>query len=96
MSAAQRSQPMRPDWGVYPAFSLMAGLVFAVIWAASAVLIPNHPRGCGGSVLAFGFVSAFVITSTTVYFVRADALRERTLNRVRRSQISPDSPVCAA
>ncbi|MEZ4618909.1 MAG: hypothetical protein R2867_25820 [Caldilineaceae bacterium] len=31
------------------------------------------------SYYAFGFVSAFVITSTTVFFVRDDALRDRNI-----------------
>ncbi|VAW29903.1 hypothetical protein MNBD_CHLOROFLEXI01-3820, partial [hydrothermal vent metagenome] len=50
----------------------------AVIWAISAVLIPIiREVVIVESYYAFGFVSAFVITSTTVYFVRHDAMRQR-------------------
>ncbi len=50
----------------------------AVIWAISAVLIPIIREVIiVESYYAFGFVSAFVITSTTVFFVRDDAMRER-------------------
>lgn len=49
-----------------------------VIWAISAVLIPIiREVVIVEAYYAFGFVSAFVITSTTVYFVREDALRDR-------------------
>ncbi len=49
-----------------------------VIWAISAVLIPIiREVVVVEAYYAFGFVSAFVITSTTVYFVRDDAMRER-------------------
>jgi len=49
-----------------------------VIWAISAVLIPIiREVVVVEAYYAFGFVSAFVITSTTVYFVRDDALRDR-------------------
>ncbi|MCA9903051.1 MAG: hypothetical protein KC547_04265, partial [Anaerolineae bacterium] len=50
----------------------------AVIWGISAVLIPViREVVVVESYYAFGFVSAFVITSTTVFFVRKDALRDR-------------------
>jgi hypothetical protein len=50
----------------------------AVIWGAAAILIPIiREVVIVESYYAFGFVSAFVITSTTVFFVREDAMRER-------------------
>ncbi len=50
----------------------------AVIWGISAVLIPViREVVVVEAYYAFGFVSAFVITSTTVFFVRKDALRDR-------------------
>ncbi|MCA9968825.1 MAG: hypothetical protein KC425_01355 [Anaerolineales bacterium] len=50
----------------------------AVIWGVSAILIPIiREVVVVEAYYAFGFVSAFVITSTTVFFVREDALRER-------------------
>lgn len=50
----------------------------AVIWVISAILIPIiREVVIVESYYAFGFVSAFVITSTTVFFVRDDAIRER-------------------
>ncbi len=49
-----------------------------VIWGIAAVLIPIiREVVVVESYYAFGFVSAFVITSTTVFFVRDGALRER-------------------
>jgi len=49
-----------------------------VIWAISAILIPIiREVVIVEAYYAFGFVSAFVITSTTVFFVRDDALHER-------------------
>jgi hypothetical protein len=49
-----------------------------VIWGIAAVLIPIiREVVVVESYYAFGFVSAFVITSTTVFFVRDDAMRER-------------------
>ena len=60
-------------------------LGIAVIWAISTVLIPIIREVIVvEAYYAFGFVSAFVITSTTVYFVRDDVLRGR--------QIEPGSP----
>ena len=50
----------------------------AVIWVIAAILIPIiREVVIVESYYAFGFVSAFVITSTTVFFVRDDAMRER-------------------
>lgn len=50
----------------------------AVIWGVAAVLIPVIRQvTIVESYYAFGFVSAFVITSTTVFFVRDNVLRER-------------------
>lgn len=50
----------------------------AVIWGVSAILIPIiREVVVVESYYAFGFVSAFVITSTTVFFVRHDAMRKR-------------------
>ena len=50
----------------------------AVIWVIAAILIPIiREVVIVESYYAFGFVSAFVITSTTVFFVRGDAMRER-------------------
>jgi hypothetical protein len=50
----------------------------AVIWGISAVLIPIIRQVVVvEAYYAFGFVSAFVITSTTVFFVRNDALQKR-------------------
>ncbi|HUM70669.1 MAG TPA: hypothetical protein PLK31_17705, partial [Chloroflexota bacterium] len=56
----------------------------AVIWGVSAMLIPViREVVVVEAYYAFGFVSAFAITSTTVFFVRQDALREH--------DIAPDS-----
>ena len=50
----------------------------AVIWGISAILIPIiREVVVVESYYAFGFVSAFVITSTTVYLVTDEALRHR-------------------
>ncbi|MCA9897903.1 MAG: hypothetical protein H6654_12960 [Ardenticatenaceae bacterium] len=50
----------------------------SVIWGIAAILIPIiREVVIVESYYAFGFVSAFVITSTTVFFVREDAMRER-------------------
>ncbi len=49
-----------------------------VIWLIAAVLIPViRTVTAVEAYYAFGFVSAFVITSTTVFFVRKEALRNR-------------------
>lgn len=50
----------------------------AVIWGIAAILIPIiREVVIVESYYAFGFVSAFAITSTTVFFVRNEAMRER-------------------
>jgi hypothetical protein len=49
-----------------------------VIWVISAIMIPIiREVVVVEAYYAFGFVSAFVITSTTVFFVRDNAMRER-------------------
>ena len=51
-----------------------------VIWAAAAVTIPIiREVVIVEAYYAFGFVSAFIITSTTVYLVRDDVLRDRKI-----------------
>lgn len=56
-----------------------------VIWGVSFIMIPIiRTVTVVEAYYAFGFVSAFVITSTTVYFVRDDILRSQN--------IEPDSP----
>ncbi len=50
----------------------------AIIWAVSAVLIPIIKQVVVvESYYAFGFVSAFIITSTAVFFVRNDVLEKK-------------------
>lgn len=50
----------------------------AVIWSAAAILIPIiREVVIVEAYYAFGFVSAFMITSTTVFFVRDDVLLDR-------------------
>ena len=52
----------------------------AIIWAISTMLIPIIRQvTVVEAYYAFGFVSAFVITSTTVYFVRNDVLIGRSI-----------------
>jgi hypothetical protein len=64
--------------GRLPDFFLEDRIGIAVIWGISAILIPIIREVIVvESYYAFGFVSAFAISSTTVYFVRNDALRER-------------------
>ena len=71
--------------GRLPHFFTDDRIGIAVIWAVSAVLIPIIRQVVVvESYYAFGFVSAFVITSTTVFFVREDVLRQR--------DIEPGSP----
>ncbi|MFT5194538.1 MAG: hypothetical protein ACI85U_001546, partial [Candidatus Promineifilaceae bacterium] len=51
-----------------------------VIWGISAILIPIIREVVAvEAYYAFGFVSAFIITSTTVYFVRDDVLQSRSI-----------------
>jgi hypothetical protein len=71
--------------GRLPDFFLNDRLGIVVIWGISAILIPIiREVVVVEAYYAFGFVSAFAITSTTVYFVRNDALQERG--------IEPSSP----
>ena len=64
--------------GRLPDFFAEDRIGIAVIWGFSAVLIPIiREVVVVESYYAFGFVSAFVITSTTVFFVRDDAMRAR-------------------
>jgi len=64
--------------GRLPEFFLDDRIGIAVIWSVSAVLIPIiREVVIVESYYAFGFVSAFVITSTTIFFVRDDVLRKR-------------------
>ena len=64
--------------GRMPGFFSDDRLGIAVIWAISAVLIPVIRQVVVvESYYAFGFVSAFVITSTAVFFVRNDVLDKR-------------------
>ena len=64
--------------GRLPGFFHDDRIGIAVIWAVSAMLIPIIKEVVVvEAYYAFGFVSAFVITSTTVFFVRPDAMRER-------------------
>ena len=52
----------------------------AVIWGVSAILIPIIREVIiVEAYYAFGFVSAFMITSTTVFFVRDDVLLDRKI-----------------
>jgi len=64
--------------GRMPGFFHDDRIGIAVIWAISAMLIPIiREVVIVESYYAFGFVSAFVITSTTVFFVRPRAMEER-------------------
>ncbi len=64
--------------GRLPSFFANDRIGIAVIWAFSAALIPIiREVVVVEAFYAFGFVSAFVITSTTVFFVRDDALLDR-------------------
>lgn len=52
-----------------------------VIWGVSFILIPViRTVTTVEAYYAFGFVSAFVITSTTVYFVRDDVLKDQNID----------------
>lgn len=67
--------------GRLPGFFSDDRVGIAVIWAFAAVLIPIiREVVVVEAYYAFGFVSAFVITSTTVFLVRDDALRERGID----------------
>ncbi len=64
--------------GRMPRFFLDDRIGIAVIWGVSAILIPIiREVVVVEAYYAFGFVSAFIITSTTVFFVRDDVLRDR-------------------
>lgn len=64
--------------GRLPGFFSDDRIGVAVIWAFSALLIPViREVVIVEAYYAFGFVSAFAITSTTVFLVRRDALLER-------------------
>lgn len=64
--------------GRLPRFFLDDRIGIAVIWGFAAVFIPLiREVVIVESYYAFGFVSAFIITSTTVFFVRDDALLDR-------------------
>ncbi len=67
--------------GRMPAFFSDDRLGIAVIWGISAVLIPIIRQVVVvEAYYAFGFVSAFVITSTAVFFVRPDVLEQRGIS----------------
>ncbi len=64
--------------GRLPKFFLNDRIGIGIIWAVSATLIPIiREVVVVEAYYAFGFVSAFVITSTTVVFVRDDVLIKR-------------------
>ncbi len=64
--------------GRLPGFFANDRIGIAVIWGFSAAAIPLiREVVVVEAYYAFGFVSAFIITSTTVFFVRDDALRDR-------------------
>jgi len=67
--------------GRLPSFFADDRIGVAVIWGISAILIPIIRQVVVvEAYYAFGFVSAFVITSTTVFFVRDDVLQQRGIN----------------
>jgi hypothetical protein len=67
--------------GRLPGFLADDRLGVAIIWGVSAILIPIIRQVVVvESYYAFGFVSAFVITSTTVFFVRDDVLIDRGID----------------
>ena len=64
--------------GRLPGFFANDRIGIAVIWGFSAAAIPLiREVVVVEAYYAFGFVSAFIITSTTVFLVRDDALRDR-------------------
>jgi len=64
--------------GRLPGFFTDDRIGIAVIWGFSAVFIPLiREVVVVEAYYAFGFVSAFIITSTTVFFARDDVLRDR-------------------
>lgn len=67
--------------GRLPTFFENDRIGIAVIWGVSAILIPIiREVVVVESYYAFGFVSAFVITSTTVFFVRNEAMIARGID----------------
>ncbi len=67
--------------GRLPSFFEDDRVGIAVIWGVAAVLIPIiREVVIVESYYAFGFVSAFIITSTTVFFVRDDVLIDRGIH----------------
>jgi hypothetical protein len=67
--------------GRLPGFFEDDRIGIAVIWGAAAALIPIiREVVIVESYYAFGFVSAFIITSTTVFFVREDVLIDRGID----------------
>lgn len=64
--------------GRLPGFFANDRIGIAVIWGFAALTIPLiREVVVVEAYYAFGFVSAFIITSTTVFFVRDDALEDR-------------------
>ncbi|NOX62766.1 MAG: APC family permease [Chloroflexi bacterium] len=64
--------------GRLPGFFLDDRVGIIVIWAVSAILIPIiREVVVVESYYAFGFVSAFIISSTAVFFVRDDVLEKK-------------------
>ncbi len=64
--------------GRLPGFFANDRIGIAVIWGFAAASIPLiREVVVVEAYYAFGFVSAFIITSTTVFFARDDALRDR-------------------
>ena len=64
--------------GRLPGFFANDRIGIAVIWGFAAAFIPLiREVVVVEAYYAFGFVSAFIITSTTVFFVRDNALRDR-------------------
>lgn len=64
--------------GRLPRFFLNDRWGIGVIWSVAAIMIPIiREVVIVESYYAFGFVSAFIITSTTVFFVRDDVLVDR-------------------
>lgn len=67
--------------GRLPSIFANDSIGIAVIWGIAAILIPIiREVVIVEAYYAFGFVSAFVITSTTVFFMREDVLLERGID----------------
>ncbi len=67
--------------GRLPSFFSDDRLGIAVIWGFAALLIPIiREVVIVESYYAFGFVSAFVITSTTIFYVRDDVMKNRGID----------------